>query len=50
MAKAAPDRFPYMVLRYGVAWSEFIIEWCDSALAELRDEEKEQTRERRRSP
>ncbi len=49
MAKAAPDRFPYMVLRYGVAWSEFIIEWCDSALAELRDEEEEQARERRRS-
>jgi PadR family transcriptional regulator AphA len=49
MAKAAPDRFPDMVLRYGVAWSEFIIEWCDSALAELRDEEEEQAPERRRS-
>jgi DNA-binding PadR family transcriptional regulator len=49
MAKSAPDRFPYMVLSYGVAWSEFIIDWCDSALAELSDEEEEQARERRRS-
>jgi len=48
LAKAAPDRFPYMVLRYGVALSELTIEWCDAALAELREEE-EQARESRRS-
>jgi len=35
LAKAAPDRFPYMVLRHGVALSEFTIDWCDEALAEL---------------
>jgi hypothetical protein len=37
-----------MVLRYGVALSELTIEWCDAALAELREEE-EQARESRRS-
>ena len=35
LAEAAPDRFPYMVLRCGVDYSESIIRWCDEALAEL---------------
>jgi hypothetical protein len=35
LAKSAPDEFPYMVLRCGVALSEFSIKWCDEALAEL---------------
>jgi DNA-binding PadR family transcriptional regulator len=35
LARSAPDEFPYMVLRCGVALSEFSIEWCDQALAEL---------------
>jgi PadR family transcriptional regulator, regulatory protein AphA len=39
MAKAAPDSFPHMVLRYGVALSEFSIRWCDEALAELNRED-----------
>jgi PadR family transcriptional regulator, regulatory protein AphA len=35
LAQAAADRFPYMVLRYGLEQSEFAIRWCDRALAEL---------------
>ena len=36
-ADAAPsDPFPYLVLRYGVESSEWVIEWCKRALAELR--------------
>jgi DNA-binding PadR family transcriptional regulator len=49
LAKDSPDPFPYMVLRFGVGLSEFIIGWCDGALAELAEEEEAQTRERRRS-
>jgi DNA-binding PadR family transcriptional regulator len=49
LAKAAPDRFPYMVLRHGLALSEFTIGWCDEALAELADEEEAHASERRRS-
>jgi PadR family transcriptional regulator, regulatory protein AphA len=49
VAKASPDPFPHMVLRYGVALSEFIIEWCDGALAELAEDEEAHPRQRRRS-
>jgi PadR family transcriptional regulator AphA len=49
LAVAAPDRFPHMVLRYGVALSEFTIDWCDRELAELTDDEQQKTSERRRS-
>jgi DNA-binding PadR family transcriptional regulator len=38
VAKAARDRFPYLVLRYGLEHSEFSIRWCDGALAELSEE------------
>lgn len=48
LAKAAPDRFPYMVLRYGLEHSEFAIRWCDEALAELAADEGE-TQSRRRT-
>jgi PadR family transcriptional regulator AphA len=34
-ALAAANPFPYLVLRYGLALSEFTIRWCDEALAEL---------------
>jgi PadR family transcriptional regulator, regulatory protein AphA len=47
LAKAAPDPFPYMVLRYGVAHSEFNIRWCDEALAELSAEHGEPGTRRR---
>ncbi|MGH2960749.1 MAG: PadR family transcriptional regulator [Solirubrobacterales bacterium] len=40
LAKAAPDPHPYMVLRYGIALSEFTIRWCDDALAELGEERR----------
>jgi PadR family transcriptional regulator AphA len=49
LAKAAPDLFPYMVLRHGLALSEFTIGWCDEALAELADEDAAQARRHRRS-
>ena len=49
LAKAAPDRFPYMVLRHGLALSEFTVGWCDEALAELEDETDAQAAERTRS-
>jgi DNA-binding PadR family transcriptional regulator len=49
LAVAAPDRFPHMVLRYGVALSEFTIDWCDRELAELTDDEQQKTSGRRRS-
>ena len=35
VAKAGPNRFPYLVVRYGIAHSQFAIDWCDKALAEL---------------
>jgi PadR family transcriptional regulator AphA len=40
LAKEAPDRFPYMVLRCGLDYSKSIIRWCDEALAELETQEK----------
>jgi PadR family transcriptional regulator AphA len=36
-AATAGDPFPYLVLRYGVESSEWMIEWCDRARAELSD-------------
>jgi DNA-binding PadR family transcriptional regulator len=39
MAKAAPDPYPYLVLRHGIAHSEFVVRWCDEALAELSEED-----------
>jgi DNA-binding PadR family transcriptional regulator len=39
-AAAAPsDPFPYLVLRYGVESSEWVIEWCERARAELTETE-----------
>ena len=32
---ASSDPFPYLVLRYGVESSEWVIEWCERARAEL---------------
>jgi PadR family transcriptional regulator, regulatory protein AphA len=46
LAKAAPDPFPYLVLRHGIAHSEFVIRWCDEALAELSEEQEEPRRKR----
>lgn len=36
-AAAADDFGPLMVLRYGLAYSEFAAEWCERALEELND-------------
>jgi PadR family transcriptional regulator AphA len=34
-AVASSDPFPYLVLRYGLESSEWVIGWCERALAEL---------------
>jgi hypothetical protein len=34
-AAASSDPFPYLVLRYGVESSEWVIAWCERARAEL---------------
>jgi PadR family transcriptional regulator AphA len=34
-AAASSDPFPYLVLRYGVESSEWVIDWCERARAEL---------------
>jgi DNA-binding PadR family transcriptional regulator len=45
-AKAGPHTFPHMVARYGIAHSEFAMDWCDKALAALRAEGEPETRRR----
>jgi PadR family transcriptional regulator AphA len=37
IARDLDDPFPYMVLRYGVEQSEWVIEWCKRAERELPD-------------
>ena len=39
-AAAAPDPYPYMVLRYGIASSEWAIAWCERAREEIRRREE----------
>ena len=34
-AAASTDPFPYMVLRYGLESSEWVIDWCERARAEI---------------
>jgi hypothetical protein len=34
-AAAWSDPFPHLVLRYGVESSEWVLEWCERAKAEL---------------
>jgi PadR family transcriptional regulator, regulatory protein AphA len=38
--KGAGDPFCHMVLRYGIAMSEFSIGWCEQAIDELSEQEK----------
>lgn len=47
VAEAASDRFPHMVLRHGVALSEFAIRWCDEALGELAARDPRGSRQKR---
>ncbi len=49
IAKAGPNRFPRLVVRYGIAHSKWAIEWCDEVLAELRAEQSDPKQARRRS-
>jgi PadR family transcriptional regulator, regulatory protein AphA len=37
-ASSEADPYPYMVLRFGLASSEWVVRWCDEALAELDEE------------
>jgi PadR family transcriptional regulator, regulatory protein AphA len=43
------DPFPYLVLRYGLESSEWVIAWCERARAELAAAEAKSNKERRRS-
>ena len=43
---AADDPFPYLVLRFGVESSQWMIDWCDRARAELADAAEEGPRRR----
>jgi PadR family transcriptional regulator AphA len=46
---SASDPFPYLVLRYGLESSEWVIAWCERARAELAAAEAKSNKERRRS-
>jgi DNA-binding PadR family transcriptional regulator len=35
IAAQAPESFPYMVLRFGIEFNEWIIDWCERSAAEL---------------
>jgi DNA-binding PadR family transcriptional regulator len=47
VAASDADPYPYLVLRYGIESSEWVIDWCDRARAELA-EAKPKTRSRKR--
>jgi DNA-binding PadR family transcriptional regulator len=49
LAAASSDPFPYMVLRYGVESSEWVIGWCERARAELAAAEPEAAKGKRRA-
>jgi PadR family transcriptional regulator, regulatory protein AphA len=42
-AAAGTNPFPYLVLRHGLAFTEFNLRWCDEALAELDQDELERS-------
>jgi len=42
MAAASSDPFPYLVLRYGLESSQWVIGWCERALAELDEASKDE--------
>jgi PadR family transcriptional regulator, regulatory protein AphA len=47
-AAASSDPFPYLVLRYGLESSEWVLDWCERARAELTGaKSKSKTRNRR---
>jgi PadR family transcriptional regulator, regulatory protein AphA len=39
-AASESDPFPYMVLRFGIASSEWVVDWCERALAEVEAAER----------
>jgi PadR family transcriptional regulator, regulatory protein AphA len=48
-AALSSDPFPYLVLRYGVESSEWVIAWCERARAELAAAESKRTNKKRRA-
>jgi PadR family transcriptional regulator AphA len=46
-AASSKDPFPYLVLRYGLESSEWVIAWCERARAELAAAESESTKGKR---
>jgi PadR family transcriptional regulator AphA len=48
-AAAASDPFPYLVLRYGLESSEWVIEWCERARAELTGTKSKSRKKTRRA-
>jgi DNA-binding PadR family transcriptional regulator len=48
-AEASSDPFPYLVLRYGLESSEWVIAWCERARAELAAAEAKSKKRKRRS-
>jgi PadR family transcriptional regulator, regulatory protein AphA len=48
-AAAAADPFPYLVLRYGLESSEWVIEWCERARAELTGTKSKSRKKTRRA-
>jgi DNA-binding PadR family transcriptional regulator len=48
-AAASSDPFPYLVLRYGVESSEWVIAWCERARAELAEGESKSANSKRRA-
>ncbi len=45
-AAAAPDPFPHQVLRYGLEFSEWVVDWCERAREELTEADTKRKRRR----
>ena len=48
-ATASADPFPYLVLRYGLESSEWVLAWCERAMAELRGPKSNSKNAKRRT-
>jgi DNA-binding PadR family transcriptional regulator len=49
VAASSADPFPYLVLRYGIESSEWVIAWCERARAELARANSKSTNRKRRA-
>jgi hypothetical protein len=48
-AASSSDPFPYLVLRYGLDSSEWVVDWCERARAELAEAEARTAKTKRRT-